>query len=126
MISDLFEGTKEVYRDLAGMFEEDISTIMEFEILTGYEAAASYEGSCWILLMGRKTGKLYEIHASHCSCYGFERQWCPEETTLEYLMSEHVDFGYGCPLSVEDMRQVILLALCPLSAEVRRLKALDD
>ena len=28
------------------------------------------------------------MHASHCSCYGFEGQWGLEAVTPEYLQSE--------------------------------------
>jgi hypothetical protein len=27
----------------------------------------------------------YEVHGSYCSCYGFEGQWDPEETSEEFL-----------------------------------------
>lgn len=42
-----------------------------------------YEGSAFVLF--RKDGKLYEVHGSHCSCYGLEGQWAPEETDWKAL-----------------------------------------
>jgi len=39
----------------------------------------SYSGSAFVLY--EQDGKLYEVNGSHCSCYGLEGQWEPEETT---------------------------------------------
>ena len=43
----------------------------------------NYSGEAWVLF--EQNGKLYEVNGSHCSCYGLEGQWEPEETTLEVL-----------------------------------------
>ena len=45
----------------------------------------NYEGSAWVLFYNEEDGKLYEVNGSHCSCYGLEGQWEPEETTLDAL-----------------------------------------
>lgn len=37
------------------------------------------------LVVFEKDGQLYEVNASHCSCYGLEGQWEPEETSWEAL-----------------------------------------
>lgn len=42
-----------------------------------------YSGDAFVLF--EKDGKLYEVNGSHCSCYGLEGQWEPEETTIEAL-----------------------------------------
>ena len=49
---------------------------------------ASYElgdycGQAFVLFV--QNARLYEINASHCSCYGLEDQWEPEETMLSAL-----------------------------------------
>lgn len=49
------------------------------EILIASYGGASYEGDAYVLF--RRDGKLYEVHGSHCSCYGLEGQWEPEEVT---------------------------------------------
>lgn len=41
----------------------------------------NYSGNAFVLF--EKDGKLYEVNGSHCSCYGLEGQFEPEETTLE-------------------------------------------
>lgn len=29
-----------------------------------------------------------EAHGSHCSCYGFEGQWSPSDSSYTYLLSD--------------------------------------
>ena len=54
------------------------------EILLASYTYEDYSGSAYVLF--RKDGKLWEVHGSHCSCYGLEEdQWDPEETSLEHL-----------------------------------------
>lgn len=43
----------------------------------------SYEG--YAIVIFKRDGKLFEVNGSHCSCYGLEDQWSPEETTVEAL-----------------------------------------
>lgn len=43
----------------------------------------NYSGDAWVLF--EQDGKLFEVNGSHCSCYGLEGQWEPEEVTLEAL-----------------------------------------
>lgn len=45
----------------------------------------NYEGDARFLLIEPATGKFWEIHGSHCSCYGFEGQFVPSECPIEYL-----------------------------------------
>jgi len=51
-----------------------------------------YEGYAFVLF--EKDGKLYEVHGSHCSCYGLENQWEPEEVCLPELVNR-VSNGKG-------------------------------
>lgn len=44
-----------------------------------------YSGSSYVLYW--KDGKFYEVYGSHCSCFGLEDQWDPEETTLVELLA---------------------------------------
>lgn len=53
------------------------------EVLLASYSAANYSGDAFVLF--RRDGKLYEVNASHCSCYGVEGQWEPAETTVEAL-----------------------------------------
>lgn len=61
--------------------------------------AENYEGSAFVLL--QIDNKLYEVHGSHCSCYGLEGQWDLEETCVEAL--EHrINKGQLSSLITED------------------------
>lgn len=40
-------------------------------------------------------GKLYEVNAGHCSCYGLENQWTPEETNIEALKHRLINGSMG-------------------------------
>ena len=42
-----------------------------------------YDGDAFVLFL--RDGKLFEVNAYHCSCYGFEGQWEPELTTAQDL-----------------------------------------
>jgi len=43
------------------------------KILFAHYDVDGYEGSAWVLYC--EGGKLFEVHGSHCSCYGLEGQW---------------------------------------------------
>jgi hypothetical protein len=51
-----------------------------------------YEGYAYVVF--EKDGKLYEVSGSHCSCYGLEDQWEPEEVCLPEL-ANRVTNGKG-------------------------------
>lgn len=70
--------------------------IDHLEILIAYESVGSWGcDSTSFFLLKDKDGVLYENHGSHCSCYGFEEQWKPEPTTIEYLKSDKFRFYTG-------------------------------
>ena len=51
-----------------------------------------YEGYADVIYINE--GKFYHVSASHCSCYGLENQWTPEEMPLEALV-HLADNGFG-------------------------------
>lgn len=52
-------------------------------ILLASYSRFDYEGLAFVLFV--ENGKLYEVNGGHCSCYGLEDQWDPEETMLAAL-----------------------------------------
>lgn len=56
------------------------------EILLASYGYANYSGDAFVLF--RRDGKLYRVDAGHCSCYGLEGQWEPQETNAELLRHE--------------------------------------
>lgn len=63
--------------DVVSNFETDIEDNIHVH-LAHYDVDG-YDGSAFVLIENTDTGKLYEIHGSHCSCNGLEGQWEPEE-----------------------------------------------
>lgn len=69
--------------DLKYEFRITDEDLVGVEILFATYNYEDYYGSAFVLFC--KDGVLYEVHGSHCSCYGLEDQWEPEETSLEAL-----------------------------------------
>lgn len=71
-------------RDVEREFCLGENSLDDVNILLAWYGGGDYEGSAFVLYeMG---GKLYEVNGSHCSCYGLEGQWMPEETLVEALI----------------------------------------
>ena len=87
----------EVKKHIVSSYEADEKEVEKYEILIAYESVGSWgcDSSSWFLLKEKATGKLFETYGSHCSCYGFEGQFEPEETTVEYLQSDNFCLSCG-------------------------------
>lgn len=93
------------YDNLEGMNEEDIKEglvshweasqeeVDRFDILVAQEEYEQYEGYAFYLLREKETGKLFEVNGGHCSCYGFEGQFEPEETSVEAMKMRKYGFA---------------------------------
>lgn len=66
-------------------------SVPDEEILFAYYSYEDYSGHAFVLF--RMDGKLYEVNGSHCSCYGLEDQWDPEETSVK-LLRDRMDKGH--------------------------------
>ena len=82
---DKFFGLLSSENDIILNFQIDASALDGIEIIYAEYDQECYEGYAFILF--RKDGKLYEVNGSHCSCYGLEGQWSPEETTLAAMLA---------------------------------------
>jgi hypothetical protein len=74
-------------------FSEDIKDHGNTNILFASYGCDNYEGEAFVLF--EKEGKLYEVNGSHCSCYGLEDQWEPEEVLLEELEHRLLSGTFG-------------------------------
>lgn len=68
---------------VAREFSVDLEYLKDCKILLAWYGYGSYDGSAFVLF--DQKGKLYEVNGSHCSCYGLEDQWNPEETSVDAL-----------------------------------------
>lgn len=72
-----------LWRESVKKMDKALAKWKDIHILFATYSYQNYEGDAWVLF--HKDGKLYEVSAGHCSCYGLEGQWSPEEVMLEEL-----------------------------------------
>lgn len=65
----------------------------DINILFASYGQDNYSGAAFVLF--EQGGKLYEVNAWHCSCYGLEGQWTPEETNIEALKHRLLNGNMG-------------------------------
>ena len=122
-LEDLSEMKKSDLVDhISGEYDVPKAEVAKFNILIAYESVGAYgcDSSSFFLLQDDK-GNLYEVHGSHCSCYGFEGQWEPEPTTVEYLTSDKFYFNCGGHDGCEDEnRRRVRDYLCGLHVGSRK------
>ena len=80
-------------------------------ILLASYGTPDYEGYAFVLF--ERDGALYEVNASHCSCFGLEGQWEPEETSVEavmYLLEKGTlgKGGYDENPFAEELRNILI------------------
>lgn len=77
------------FKDIAAIENEyrEKGALESSEVLFAFYGGGSYEGQS--LVIYKKDGKYFEVNGSHCSCYGLEDQWSPEETTLESIFQRY-------------------------------------
>jgi hypothetical protein len=101
-----FDSVNEIFERFNQQMDNEI-------ILFGVYDYGNYEGSAWVGFL--KDGKLYEVHGSHCSCYGLENQWGPEETSVEEIVYR---INNGGQSSYEEHHEKILKSLNSLILKV--------
>lgn len=67
--------------DIARNFQIDEKDLEDIFIVYAEYDIGDYCGDAHVLFI--RGGKLFEVHGSHCSCYGLEGQWSEEETFPE-------------------------------------------
>jgi hypothetical protein len=80
----IISGAWKTKEDIANNFAIDISELNKYNLIYADYESGGWEGRASVLL--EKGGILYEVNASHCSCYGLGGQFQPEETTKEALV----------------------------------------
>lgn len=86
-------------------FQVQPSVLDGANVLIASYTYEDYNGSAFVLF--EKNGKLFEVNGSHCSCYGLEGQWEPEETTQQAVLLR--DFwGYHGDDFMETLTKIIV------------------
>lgn len=97
-------------------------TIAGATIIIASYTYEDYSGSAFVLF--QKEGKLFEVHGSHCSCYGLSEgdysggattQWQPEETSAEAVRHRLTIGTWG---EEDKIKDAILAALDALAQPV--------
>ena len=84
----------------------DYKEIMETDILFAFYEYEDWSGNAFVLF--HRGNKLFEVNGSHCSCYGLEDQWAPEETTLESLALRFKEYhGYSSENYYKEIRKFL-------------------
>ena len=94
---------------LCGDFGINPDELKGLEVVVAGYFYGSYEGSSYVLLRS-KSGDLFEVHSSHCSCYGLEGSWKLESISPEALEHrvQRADFSY---LAEPTEREAIVAAI---------------
>lgn len=79
----MFKGNFSCKEDVVREFNLTEDVLRDCKILLAWYGYGDYDGAAFVLF--DRDGKLYEVDGSHCSCYGLEGQWDPEETSVEAL-----------------------------------------
>jgi hypothetical protein len=80
---EVYEGAFGSWYDVCREFEEVID--LPDEVLLAVYDSELYEGYANVIY--RQADRYYWVHGSHCSCYGLEGQWDPEEYSAELLIA---------------------------------------
>ena len=78
----VFKGRFENANDIIKDFEAP-GALDDTKVLLAWYDDVNYEGEAIVIF--ERDSKLFEVHGYHCSCYGLEGQWEPEETSWEAL-----------------------------------------
>lgn len=88
--------------NVAAEFQISLEELEDCKILFAAYDNEDYQGDALVIFA--KDGKLYEASGSHCSCYGLEGQWNPEETFLEALKMR----SYRCEGMQHDLSKFLV------------------
>jgi hypothetical protein len=97
--------------DIMGAFKQPFDP--EIKILIADYSYENYSGNAFVLF--EQNGQLFEVHGSHCSCYGLENQWDADLTSREDIRRRLARGAFSDAIYLDDLK-----ALCakPLNKEV--------
>jgi hypothetical protein len=102
MFLNNFDNQADVERE----FELTPGELNNCKILIAAYNTGDYEGDAFVLF--QEDGKLYEVHASHCSCMGLEGQFSPEETSVEALEHYITEGEWQHRQYVDELKELII------------------
>ena len=94
---------EDMAKDFSRAYGEPLHEAMLADVVLAAYWTGSYEGDALVIF--RKDGKLFEVHGSHCSCFGLAGQWEPEEVDPEVLLGRldrAGEYAYGAEGAFKD------------------------
>lgn len=100
-MKDVYQGSFGSWKDVASEFadfycwnDEDYGNALKVipepeEVIYANYGSGGYDGNA--LVVFRNGNNYYTVEGSHCSCYGLEGQWSPEEYVGKELFLEMID-----------------------------------
>ena len=78
----IYEGNFGCREDVEKQYQVELDKDVRI-LYAGYWYKDYFGDSVVLFNYGRR---LYEVRGGHCSCYGLERQWDPDEVTKEQML----------------------------------------
>lgn len=105
MYIDEFKNNEDIAQQYAKWLDEEdkaqiLKTLNESIVHLAYYGTGSYDGTSLVIF--EHNGILYEVNASHCSCYGLEGQWAPEETSWNAIAMREFYGIYESEMTVKE------------------------
>ena len=96
---------------IAYYFDIPLEQLENKHFVYAYYYDEDYLGDAYLLFI--ENDKLYEVVANHCSCYGLEGQFEPEEVPIEVLYDrlenkkwnwDHLQVALALPIDVKEVK----------------------
>jgi hypothetical protein len=87
----IYSGQFTSRQDVEGNFRVELGDEIEivFAHYSGYgHDDSDYEMWAHVLFWNKRQRQLFEVHGSHCSCYGLEGQWEPSEVNVKDILAD--------------------------------------
>jgi len=92
-------------QEVLEQFEEPQGALDGCKLLMAVILSGMYEGEAFVLF--ERDGDLFEVLASHCSCYGFEGQWNPQPTTVAALRAQNGSVFANDPALKKELESIL-------------------
>lgn len=81
--------------DAESEFETGAGHLNDVEFLIAYKSVGNWGCDSSAFYLARRGNDVFEVHGSHCSCYGFEGQWDEEEIPSAEALLARAERWYG-------------------------------
>lgn len=95
---NFFKNEEDVFRNFESPYEDELSLEDAIKhagekVLFASYGQDNWTGDCFVLFTDGV--ELFEVNASHCSCYALENSWVPEVVVLEELKNRALNPYFG-------------------------------